>query len=66
MGGGGFHGYLYMQWDFKGTSNIPESYLPSLATSCEYMASNSEQIMEKTRKFQIVYAASTKFCKQTN
>ena len=26
--------------------HIPESYLPSLATSCESMASNSERIMD--------------------
>ena len=27
----------------KGTQRIPESYLPSLATSCENMVSNSER-----------------------
>ena len=41
---------------FKGTQHIPESYLPSWATSCENMASHREQIMEETGKFQIVYA----------
>ena len=40
-----------------------KSYLPSLATSCENMASNSEQIMEKSRNFQIVYVARTNLCK---
>ena len=38
---------------------IPESYLPSLATSCENMASNSERIMEKSGNFQIIYAGPT-------
>ena len=33
---------------------------------CENMALKSEQIMEKTQKFQIVYAAHTNLCKQTN
>ena len=28
------------------------------AISCEYMASNSERIMEKSRNFQIVYVNS--------
>ena len=42
----------------KGTY-IPESYLPSLATSCQNLASNSEPIMEKSRNFQIVYAGLT-------
>ena len=32
------------------------SYLPSLATSCENMASNSERIMERSRNFQRVHA----------
>ena len=43
-----------------------ESYLPSLATSCENMASNSERIMEKSRNFQIVYVGHTNLTKQTN
>ena len=30
-----------------------KSYLPSLVTSCENIASNSERLMDKTRKFQI-------------
>ena len=38
---------------------MPESDLPSLATSCEHMASHREQIMVKTQKFQIVYAGLT-------
>ena len=41
---------------------IPDSYLPSLVTCCENMASNSERIMEKTGKFQIVYAGRTNPC----
>ena len=41
---------------------ISESYLPSLATSCENMASNSGRIKEKTRKFQIVYVGRTNLC----
>ena len=45
--------------DLKVTSLIPENYLPSLATSCENLASHCEQIMEKTQKFQIVYAGPT-------
>ena len=36
-----------------------DSYLPSLATSCENMASNSERIMEKSRNCQIIYAGRT-------
>ena len=48
-------------------SPVPEgSYLPSLAKSCENMASNSEQIMEKSRNSQIVYVGHTdlsKHCK---
>ena len=40
----------------KGTSGIPESYLPYLTASCENMASYHEWIMEKTRQIQIVYA----------
>ena len=49
-----------MSLDFvKGTQHIPESYHPSLATFCENMASHSEQITKKTRKFQIVYAGPT-------
>ena len=36
--------------------------LRSLATSCENMASHRERIMEKTRKFQIVYAGLTNLC----
>ena len=38
---------------------MPESYLPSLPTSCENMASHRERIMEKRRKSQIVYAGPT-------
>ena len=34
--------------------------VPSLTTSCGNMASNSEQIMEKSRNFQIIYAGRTK------
>ena len=51
----------------KGTSRITESYLPSLATPCESMASHREQIMEKTRKFQIVYinAGLTNLCQHS-
>ena len=49
----------------KGTKRIPESYLPSLATSCENMASHHERIMEKIRKFQIVYAGPTNFCQHS-
>ena len=42
---------------------FPKSYLPSLATSCENMASNSQRIMEKSRNFQIVYAGRTNLSK---
>ena len=42
--------------------HIPESYFPSLVTSCENMASARERIMEKIRKFQIVYAGPTNIC----
>ena len=49
----------------KGTSRIPESYLTSLATPYENMASHHEQIMEKTRKFQIVYAGLTNLCQHS-
>ena len=49
----------------KVTERIPESYLTSLATSCEQMASHHEQIMEKTRKFQIVYAVLTNLCQHS-
>ena len=42
---------------------IKKSYLPTLATSCENMASNSERIMEKSRNFQIVYVGHTNHCK---
>ena len=45
---------------------IKKSYLPSLATCCENMASNSKQIMEKSRNFQIVYAGRTNLCKHLN
>ena len=38
---------------------MPESYLPSLATSGENMASHREQIMEETGKFQIAYTGPT-------
>ena len=41
---------------------MSESYLPSLATSCENMASHLEQIMEKTRPSQTVYAGPTTLC----
>ena len=47
----------------KGTLRIPESYLPSLATSCENMASHRERIKEKSRNFQIVYVGRTNLCK---
>ena len=40
-----------------------KSCLPSLATSCENMASNSERIMEISRNFQIVYVGCTDLCK---
>ena len=43
---------------------IPEGYLPS-AMSCENMASHRERIIEKTRKFQIVYADSTNICQHS-
>ena len=42
------------------------SFPPWLHQDCENMVSNSEQVMEKTRKFQIVYVARTNLCKQTN
>ena len=42
---------------------IPDSYLLSLATSCENMGSNSERVMEKSRNFQIVYVGHTNLCK---
>ena len=48
------------------TKRIPESYLPSLATSGETKTSNSEWIMEKSRNFHIVYAGRTNLSKQTN
>ena len=48
---------------FKGTKHIPERYLPSLATSCENMASQREGIMEKIRAFQIV--CPTNLCKHS-
>ena len=53
------------QDDLKGTLHIPESYLPSLATLCENMASHCELIMEKTQKFQIVYAGPTNLCQHS-
>ena len=46
----------------KGKKGIPESYLPSFATSSENMSSHRERIMGKTRKFQIVYAGRTNLC----
>ena len=52
--------------DIKGTWSIPISYLPSLATSCENMALNSERKIGKSRNFQIVYAGRTNLSKQTN
>ena len=39
------------------------SYLASLATSFENMASNSERIMENSRNFHIVYVGRTNLCK---
>ena len=50
----------------KDTLNIPESYLPSLATSCENMASKPEQIMEKARKFQIFLSGCLNLSEQAN
>ena len=41
----------------KDAERIPQSYLPSLATSCKNMASHRDRIMEKTQKFQIVYTS---------
>ena len=49
----------------KGTKRVPESYLTSLATSCENMASHCERIMAKTRKFQIVYVGLTNLCQHS-
>ena len=46
----------------KGTWRIPESYLPSLDTYCENMASHRRQIMEKT---QIVYLGPTNLCQHS-
>ena len=47
----------------KGTLHIPESYPPSLATSCENI---TERIRKKTGKFQIVfYAGSTNLCQRS-
>ena len=46
--------------------NIPESYLPSLATCCENIVLNSERIMEKSINFQIIYAGRTNLSKQNN
>ena len=46
---------MVRRW-LKGTELIHESYLPSLATSCENTASHRDQIIKKTRKFQIVFA----------
>ena len=45
----------------KGTLTYVRSYLPSLATSSDNMASHRERIMEKTRKFHIVYAGPKTF-----
>ena len=56
-------GFLVSLTLLKGTERIPESYLPSLATSCKNMASNSERIMEKSKNFQVVYAGCTNLCK---
>ena len=36
-----------------------------MATSCENMASHRERIMEKTQKFQIVYAGTTHLCQRS-
>ena len=41
------------------------NYLPSLSTSCQNMVSRRERIMEKTRKFQIVYAGLTNLCQHS-
>ena len=46
---------------FLKVHEILKSYLPSLATSCENMASNSEQIMQKSKIFQIVYVGPQTF-----
>ena len=40
---------------------IKKSDLPSLATSCENMASKIERIMEKSKNFQIVYVGPQTF-----
>ena len=48
--------------NLKGTQHVPESYLPSLATSRDNMASYRERIMERTQKFQIVSAGPTNRC----
>ena len=42
-----------------------ESYMPPLATSCENMPSHRELIMEKTRKFQIVYEGLKNLCQHS-
>ena len=49
----------------KSTERISKSYLPSLATSCENMASDHERIMEKTQKIQIVYGGPTNLCQHS-
>ena len=45
-------------------SNV-KSCRPSLAPSCENMASHGERIMEKTRKFQIDYVGLTNLCQHS-
>ena len=47
------------------TEDVGVSFLSSLATSCENMVSPHEQIMEKTRKFQRVYAGPTNLCQHS-
>ena len=41
----------------------PKNYVPSLATSCKNVSSNSARILGKSRNFQIVYAGRTNLCK---
>ena len=46
---------------FLKVHEIKKSDLPSLATSCENMASKSERIMERSKNFQIVYVGPQTF-----
>ena len=50
---------------FRILYRIPKRYLPSLATSCENMASHRERKMEKTPKIQIVYEGTTHLCQHS-